>query len=650
MRGIHGGSWRSMLSERPDSEPQFNRDILLRVLRYARPYTGRIAAMLGVIFVIAIIELVPPLLARDLIDHAIPERDLGRLSVLAAGMVLIPVLSALIGTIQRWFSAQVGEGIICDLRCQMYAHVQRLSLRFFTQTKTGEIMSRFSNDVVGAQGAITNTLVSIVTNVITLISTLVIMLSIEWRLTLAALLVLPLLYLPARRAAATLRNISRRAMELNSQMNSQLNETLNISGALLVKVFGSLDREQTRFATAASGVRDIGVRRALVGRWFFVMVGLVSSVGSAVLFWAGGYLAISGALSIGTIVAFISFLARLYQPIVGLTNVQVELAQSMVSFERVFEYLDLPLEITDAPGARSLASIEGSVQFENVSFSYREAEASQRPTSTDNSIARVANTAEASADIPAEPLSESQTMLGRHWAIEDISFSVTPGQLVALVGPSGAGKTTATYLLPRLYEPQRGHIRLDGHDLRDLTLATLSNHIGLVTQETYLFHDSIRNNLLCAQPQTSQAQLEQACKSAYIHDVIMAMPQGYDTVVGERGYRLSGGEKQRVAIARVILKNPSVLVLDEATSALDSQSEQYIQQALDVLFANRTSIVIAHRLSTILAADLILVFDQGHVIERGNHQSLMADGGLYAKLYETQFRNLAKGKTSSSVE
>lgn len=657
MGGMHGGSWGSMLSERPGSHTKLDRHTVLRILRYARPYTGRIIGMLVVIIFIALIELIPPLLARDLIDHAIPDRDTARLSLLAVGMVLIPVLSALIGTIQRWLSSQVGEGIIYDLRCAMYDHVQRLSLRFFTQTKTGDIMSRFTNDVVGAQGAITNTLVSIVTNVITLISTLVIMLSIEWRLTLAALLVLPLLYLPARRAAAILRNISRKAMELNSQMNSQLNETLNVSGALLVKVFGSQKREHERFANVAVGVRDIGIRRALVGRWFFVVVGLVSSVGSAVLFWAGGYLVITGALSIGTIVAFISYLARLYQPIVGLTNTQVELAQSLVSFERVFDYLDLPIEIKDAPEARHLTKVAGTVEFERVSFSYLEANiAAQKESQPLNrghadamgAARTVANTV---TPTPAGAGGEVEGTgsVGRHWALDEVSFSVEPGQLVAVVGPSGAGKTTISYLLPRLYEPQRGHIRLDGFDLRDLSLSTLSDHIGLVTQETFLFHDTIRNNLLYVQPDTDQSQLEQACKAAYIHDVIMQMPMGYDTTVGERGYRLSGGEKQRVALARVILKNPSVLVLDEATSSLDSQSEHYIQQALELLFVNRTSIVIAHRLSTILAADLILVIDQGHLVEQGNHRTLMAQNGLYANLYETQFRGLAKGANPSAV-
>ncbi|MCL4506807.1 MAG: ABC transporter ATP-binding protein/permease [Chloroflexi bacterium] len=623
------GSWRSMMSERPDSRPNMSRETWLRIWRYTRPYSGRIALMLGVIAIIAVIDLIPPLLARDLIDHAIPDRDVSRLSLLALGMIIIPLLDALIGTVQRWFSSQIGEGIIYDLRCEMYDHMQRMSLRFYTRTKTGEMMSRFSNDVVGAQGAITSTLVSVVSNVFTLVSTLALMLSIEWRLTVAALVVLPLLYLPARRAASILRDISHRAMELNSRMNAQLNETLNVSGALLVKVFGRQKRELDRFATTSADVRDIGIRRALVGRWFFVVAGLVSSIGSAVLFWAGGYLVIIGALSIGTIVAFISYLTRLYQPIVGLTNLQSDLAQSLVSFERVFEYLDLPIDIKDRKDAHHLTRLQGSVEFSHVSFSYRELPAVTEPVIAPQDS--------------ADPDFAAVSAKGRYWAIDDVSFRVEPGQLVALVGPSGAGKTTISYLLPRLYEPQKGSVALDGQDIRNLTLATLSEHIGLVTQETYLFHDTIRNNLLYAKPAAQQSELESACRAAYIHDVIMSMPQGYDTIVGERGYRLSGGEKQRVALARVILKNPSVLVLDEATSSLDSESEAYIQKALDELFVGRTSIVIAHRLSTILAANLILVFDQGHLVEQGNHHELMAIKGIYARLYETQFRGLARG-------
>jgi len=653
---MHGGPWWGMMQERPQAKPHIDRRALRRVLGYARPYAGMIALMILVILVTSVIELAPPLFARDLIDHALPDRDVGRLSLLAIGMIAVPLLSALIGTLQRWLSAKAGEGIIYDLRCQMFDHLQRMSLRFFTQSKTGELMSRFTNDVVGAQNAVTGTLVSVVTNVITLASTLVVMLSIEWRLTLAALIVLPGLYLPARRAARILRDISRQGMEANSKMNGQLNETLNVSGALLVKVFGRQTREREQFKRHAAEVRDIGVRRAIVGRWFFVAIGLVSSIGSAVLFWAGGYLVITGALSVGTIVAFISYLARLYQPLVGLSNIQVELAQSLVSFERVFEYLDLPVEIQDRPNAIHLERVRGAVAFEHVSFSYL---AGDGPAGAgEDNTAR--HTAASEVGFGSAPVIATRRGNGaeapisirpsRRWALDDVSFEVEPGQLVALVGPSGAGKTTISYLLPRLYEPQQGRILLDGHDLRDLTQATLAEHIGLVTQETYLFHDTVRANLLYAKADASEAELIEACRAANIHETIAALPQGYDTLVGERGYRLSGGEKQRIALARIILKNPSVLVLDEATSSLDSESERLVQQALDKLFVGRTSIVIAHRLSTILAADLILVIDNGNVAEQGNHRQLMSAGGLYARLYETQFRGLEKGRRPAKEE
>ena len=661
---MHGGAWRMMMHDEPEGKPQINRQIMRRVLRYARPYAGMIVVMILVILVTSVIELAPPLFARDLIDHALPDKDLGRLSLLAIGMISVPLLSALIGTLQRWLGARVGEGIIYDLRRQMFDHLQRMSLRFFTLSKTGELMSRFSNDVVGAQGAVTSTLVSVVTNVITLVSTMAVMLSIEWRLTLAALIVLPALYLPARRAAKILRDISRQGMELNSKMNGQLNETLNVSGALLVKVFGRQEREREQFNRNAAGVRDIGVRRAIIARWFFVVIGLVSSIGSAVLFWAGGYLVITGALSVGTIVAFISYLARLYQPLVGLSNIQVELAQSMVSFERVFEYLDMPVEIQDKPNAIHLKEVRGAVAFEHVSFSYLAKGDSTTPQPTDDAPANGQGDVLFGAP-PAMTMrrrgggngnsngSGSDTppiLASREWALEDVSFKVEPGQLVALVGPSGAGKTTISYLLPRLYEPQKGRILLDGYELADLTQSTLAEHIGLVTQETYLFHDTVKANLLYAKADATDAEMVAACQAANIHDMIASLPQAYDTVVGERGYRLSGGEKQRVALARIILKNPSVLVLDEATSSLDSQSEALIQQALDKMFVGRTSVVIAHRLSTILAADLILVIEGGKVAEQGTHRDLVNAGGLYAKLYETQFRGLEKGRRPVRAE
>jgi ATP-binding cassette subfamily B protein len=434
-------------------------------------------------------------------------------------------------------------------------------------------------------------------------------------------------------------------------MSSTIGETLSISGALLVKTFGRQRQEIERFRETNRKVRDIGVRRALVGRWFFLGLGISGAIGTALIYWVGGYLVLSNAISIGTIVAFAAYLARLYGPISALTNVQVEFATSMVSFERVFAYLDLPMEIQDSPKAVVLQEVAGSVQFENVHFTYSDDPAAlleDLPEAESHEAGqRLVDPIGANGDLKAKDMDPAQL------ALEDISFQIKPGQLVALVGPSGAGKTTITYLLPRLYDPTAGRITLDGHDLRDVTQESLAKQIGIVTQETYLFHDTVRANLLYARPEATQAELEAASRAANIHDFIAEMPEGYDTLVGERGYRLSGGEKQRIAIARVILKDPRILILDEATSHLDSHSEALIQSALEPLFTGRTSLVIAHRLSTILAADTILVMDQGRLVEQGTHEELLAKDGLYAHLYNTQFdqeRAAARGQPPGILE
>lgn len=633
------GNWSAFLRyDETKGKPKITRSLLRRVASYARPYLARAALMLLIIAFTSALGLVPPLLYRDLIDNAIPNRDLARLNWLALGMIAIPIVSGLISVWQRFLSASVGEGIIFDLRQELYSHMQRQSLRFFTNTKTGELMSRLNNDVVGAQNAVTGTLVNIVTNVIGLISTLAIMISLEWRLTLLAVVIFPLFLLPTRRVGVILRDIARKAMEYNANMNTLMNETLNVNGALLVKLFGRQADEVQRFSQINAQVRAIGIRRALVGRWFFLGLGIVSSIGSALVFWWGGRLVLQGAFTVGAIVAFVNYLGQLYGPISALANVRVEFETAMVSFERVFEYLDLPVEIADRPGAVTLPQVVGHVQFAHVSFAYGaaglslaaqagESEAPVAPT-----LGREEQPDDAAGSAPAPSLAP------RLLALDDISFEVKPGQLVALVGPSGAGKTTITYLLPRLYDCTSGQIMLDGHDLRDLAGATLAQAIGMVTQESYLFHDTVRANLLYARPDATQAELETACRAANIHDFIASLKDGYDTIVGERGYRFSGGEKQRLAIARVLLKNPTVLILDEATSHLDSHSEALIQEALQPLMVGRTSLVIAHRLSTILAADLILVMNQGRLVEQGTHAELLAQGGLYASLYETQFR------------
>jgi ATP-binding cassette subfamily B protein len=643
---MHSGGWGSFIRyDEEQDRPQVSRALLSRVGQYARPYWGGVGVMLATILAVSLLSLIPPLLLRDLIDTALPQHDAGRLNLLALGMVAVPLANGLIGVAQRYASARVGEGITFDLRCAIYAHLQRMSLRFFTRTRAGELMSRLNNDVVGAQGAITGTLVTLISNTVSLVATLAIMLSLEWRLTLLGIAILPLFILPARRIGQTLRTLRRKSMDLNARMNAQMNETLNISGALLAKVFGRQRMEVERFRERSAGVRDIGVQQAVVGRWFTLGLSLVSALGTALVFWVGGHLVLRGAFSIGTIVAFSAYLASLYGPLMALTNARVDFATSMVSFERVFEVLDLPAEISDRPRALDLARVEGSLRFDRVSFSYEEEvdEAAEleevrrfTPHETVDYVPSIARPA--STGVPGET----------RYALREISFEIRPGQVAALVGPSGAGKTTVTYLVPRLYDPTDGAVLLDGHDLRDLTQETLARHIGMVTQETYLFHDTLRNNLLYARPEATDAELEAACRAANIHEFIASLPDKYETQVGERGYRLSGGEKQRVAIARVILKDPRVLILDEATSHLDSQSEALIQQAMELVMRGRTSLVIAHRLSTVIGADVILVMEGGRVVEQGRHADLLARGGSYARLYDTQFNPQGSREASTT--
>jgi ATP-binding cassette subfamily B protein len=640
--GWHSGNWWSFIRyDEEQDRPEVSRELIVRVSRYARPYWRGVTVILITIVAISLLSLLPPLFIRDLIDHALPDRDVGRLNLLALGMVAVPLVNGLLGVAQRYASARIGEGVIYDLRRDLYAHLQRLSLRFFTHTHAGELMSRLNNDVVGAQRAITGTVMTLVSNAVSLVATLAIMFGLEWRLTLLGIAILPLFVIPARRVGRTLRQITRQSMERNARMNAMMNETLNISGALLVKIFGRYQTEVGRFSERAADVRDVGVRQAVVGRWFSLGLSLVSALGTALIFWLGGHLVLRGAFTIGTIVAFTAYLANLYGPLMALTNVRVDFATSMVSFERVFEVLDLPQELKDPPEPIHLASVRGEIAFENVWFSY------QGQDNHPVGLEEVRRFRRHSTYVPKER-STKQDEDGRtgdlpeaepeiRWALRGVTFDIHPGEVAALVGPSGAGKTTITYLVPRLYDPVRGQVKLDGKDLRDLSLDGLAEHVGMVTQETYLFHDSLLTNLLYARPGAAMSDVEAACRAANIHDFIASLPEGYDTVVGERGYRLSGGEKQRVAIARVILKDPRVLILDEATSHLDSQSEALIQDAMQKVMRGRTSLVIAHRLSTVIGADQILVMDQGQLVQRGRHDELLAQGGLYAGLYETQF-------------
>ncbi len=643
----HGGGWFSYMRS-GDQKPQVTRKLLARVLAYARPYTAQIIGMLVAILATTGLSLVSPLIFRRMIDKVLPAKDIRQLILLAIALLAIPIVSGLIGVIQRRWNSAVGEGVIYDLRVALFARLQRMSLRFFTNTKVGELMSRLNNDVVGAQNAISNTIVGIVTDVVQAIAILIVMLTLEWRLTILSILILPLFIIVAQRLGTVLRDIARRAMELNAQMNAHMNETLNIGGALLVKLFGRGNEETDRFRQRAGNVRDIGVRRAVIGSTFFMILGLVSAVGTALVYGLGGYYVIQGTFTIGTIVAFGAYLEQLYNALQGLASAPVDFTTSMVSFERVFEVLDLPHDIEERPDALPLKDVHGELVFDNVTFRYNIDESKllkdvkrygrMEDVGAVLSLGGDGSAKNGNGSSPEEEETILPVSQAREVALDAISFRAMPGQLVALVGPSGAGKTTLTYLIPRLYDPISGRILIDGHDLRDVQLDSLATAIGMVTQETYLFHDTIRTNLLYARPDATQVELETASRAANIHDFIMGLPERYDTIVGERGYRLSGGEKQRIALARVILKDPRILVLDEATSHLDSESEALIQDALRRVMAGRTSIVIAHRLSTILAADLILVMDRGRIVERGTHQQLLAMGGLYAQLYETQFK------------
>jgi ATP-binding cassette, subfamily B, bacterial len=657
--GMRGTGWRAYLKS-SDEKPELTWDLTRRVIGYARPYRLQIVEMFILIVGTTGLGLITPLIMRYLIDYVIPSRNVEQLFLLAIALLLMPSLSGLFRVWQRKLNAQVSEGVTYDLRMAIYAHLQRMSLRFYTNTKVGELISRLNNDVLGAQKAISSTIVDLATNVIQSVAVLAVMLSLEWHLTIISVIILPLFILASWRLARRLRDLSRKQLEASAAMNATMQETLNIGGALLVKLFGRIGEEVNRFDDRVSNLRSIGVDRAVMGASFTVIIGLISAVGTSLVYGFGGYLVIQEVFTIGTIVAFGAYLTSLYSSLQGLANNPVEFATSAVSFERVFEVIDLPLDIQERADPTRLADVRGELVFEDVSFRYDAGPANllseaQRFGQIDNVTGALsgsgANSPERQNGKRVPGAQEFDLGLGhadgegseihsqaRQQALEHISFSVRPGELAALVGPSGAGKTTITYLIPRLYDPVEGRILIDGHDLRDVSLASLSAQIGMVTQETHLFHDTIRTNLLYAKLDATLPEIEEAAEAANIHQFIMGLPEQYLTIVGERGYRLSGGEKQRIALARVILKDPRILVLDEATSSLDSESEELIQEALKRLMAGRTNIVIAHRLSTILAADQILVLDRGCVVERGSHSDLLSQGGLYAHLYETQFR------------
>jgi len=568
-----------------------------RIARYLLPEWKASALILGCILVAALLGLVPPILVRELVDDAIPHGNGRLLDWLIVGMIGAPLIGGLIGVWQNHLVTQMSQGVMFDLRDEMYGRLLRQSLRFFTNTKSGEILSCLQNDVGGVQGVVNGTLVSLASNNHVVVTTLFVIFRIDWRLALVAVAVLPVFVLPTRRIGQLRSRLSGRTQERLAEMTSHIQETLSVSGFLLTRLFGAQGYERGRFREKSAAVRDLQIQQNMAGRWFLMWLLMFGSIGPALIYLFGGHGVIAGRITIGTMIAFVTYLARLYMPASALVNAHVDVMSAVALFRRIFAYLDLEVEVAEPAAPRPLPRPRGELRFEKVSMGYEEA----------------------------------------RLTLEDVSFEALPGKMVALVGPSGAGKTTLTYLAARLYDPARGRITFDGIDLRELSFADLARCVAKVTQETTLFHATVEENLRYAKPEATRAELEQACRLAQIQDVLEKLPQGLATVVGERGYKLSGGEKQRLALARVVLRDPKLLILDEATSSLDSRSEALIQAALDPLLQGRTSLVIAHRLSTILRADTILVMDHGRIVERGVHAELLARGGLYARLYEQQF-------------
>ena len=614
----------------PDSVEgaQLDRHAAARIWRFAAPYRGLVGAFLITVVVEAVLGLVPPILFGQIIDRAIPNEDRGLLTIFAIAIVAAALLSGVVGIFERYWSSRIGEGVIYDLRVSLFDHVQKLPITFFTRTQTGALTSRLNNDVIGAQRALTATLGTVVSNVITLVTTLLAMFILEWRLTILALILTPFFIFPYRRIGQVQQSITRESMDLNAKMNTTMTERFNVSGALLVKLFGRGDDELELFSGRASRVRDIGIRSAIFTRGFMTMLALLGSVGTALIYGLGGLFAIQQSLDVGDLAVMGLLVGRIYMPLTGLTNARIDVLTALVSFDRVFEVLDAPSPLTDAPDAVTLPKPKGKIEFRDVTFRY--------PRSDEMIVPGLETPGSSESEVDVAPV------------LKGLNFTIEPGSLVAVVGPSGAGKTTITSLIPRLYDTTDGAVLFDDLDVKTVTQASLREAIGVVVQDPHLFHESIGDNLRYAKPSSTDAELRAVCEAAQILELIESLPSGFDTVVGERGYRMSGGEKQRLSIARMLLKDPAVVVLDEATSHLDSENEAQVQEALAVALAGRTAVVIAHRLSTITQADQILVLEEGNLVQRGTHRELLATGGLYADLYRRLVREDAPVETTSA--
>lgn len=614
---MHGAwlNYRSMTADPSLKEQKLKPGTVKRIFSFAKPYQVSIYIYLATVVVDAALIVATPLLLKKLIDDGVIPKDSSVVTQLAFIVALIAIADAAFNMLGRYFSSRIGEGLIYDLRSLVFAHVQKQSIAFFTRTQTGALISRINSDVIGAQQAFTSTLSGLVSNVVSLLLVGITMLILSWQITIFSLLMLPLFLIPTKWVGRRLQSLTRESFTLNSEMSSTMTERFNVSGAMLVSLYGQPLREEAGFRVRARRVADIGIKTAMLNRLFFIALTSVAAIATAIAYGIGGHLAINGGLTVGTLLAITALLARLYGPLTALSNVRIDVMTSLVSFERVFEVLDLEPMVKDRSGATALKSSKGKIEFKNVYFSY--------PNAQEISLASL------------ESVAKAETVASGI-ALKGLTFTVEPGTTTALVGPSGAGKTTISALIPRLYDVTGGSIKIDGNDIRDVTLESLRNSIGVVMQDAHLFHETIGENLRYAKQDATQDQMQSACEAAQIWDLIKSLPNGFETMVGERGHRLSGGEKQRLAIARLLLKSPSIVILDEATAHLDSENEELVHAALSNALKGRTSIVIAHRLSTVREADQILVLDKGVIVEQGKHDELIARGELYSELYNRQ--------------